>query len=200
MNTEFVHAASKRRSIYFLGCSDEISQKQVKEIINDCIKYTPSAFNMATTNLIVAFSEKHHQIWQIARDVLTEKLQKKEDTLKLALEKIDRFDNAMGTILYYEDRDMINELKDTYAMYADSFSVWSMQASGMLQYAIWTALADNDIGANLQHYNPLIDDKVKELFSVPDTWKLIAQMPFGSIEKQPSEKYFEEIDNRVKYY
>ena len=85
-------------------------------------------------------------------------------------------------------------------MYADSFSVWSMQASGMLQYAIWTALADNDIGANLQHYNPLIDDKVKELFSVPDTWKLIAQMPFGSIEKQPSEKYFEEIDNRVKYY
>lgn len=200
MNTEFVHAASKRRSIYFLGCSDEISQKQVKDIINDCIKYTPSAFNMATTNLIVAFGEKHHQIWQIARDVLTEKLQKKEDTLKLALEKIDRFNNAMGTILYYEDRDMINELKDTYAMYADSFSVWSMQASGMLQYAIWTALADNDIGANLQHYNPLIDDKVKELFSVPDTWKLIAQMPFGSIEKQPSEKYFEEIDNRVKYY
>lgn len=50
------------------------------------------------------------------------------------------------------------------------------------QNNIWTALSQANIGANLQHYNPLIDDKIKELFSIPDTWKLTAQMPFGSIE------------------
>lgn len=200
MSSEFLNAASRRRSVYFLGSSDEISQKQVEEIIDGCVKYAPSAFNMPTTNLIVAFGEKHQQIWQAAKDVLTEKLQKKQDTLEAALAKIDRFSKAMGTVLYYEDREVIDELKDTYAMYAESFSVWSMQASGMLQFAVWTALADNDIGANLQHYNPLIDDKMKELFAVPDTWKLVAQMPFGSIEKQPQEKYFEPVENRVKYY
>lgn len=200
MSSEFLNAASRRRSVYFLGSSDEISQKQVEEIIDGCVKYAPSAFNMPTTNLIVAFGEKHRQIWQAAKDVLTEKLQKKQDTLEAALAKIDRFSKAMGTVLYYEDREVIDELKDTYAMYAESFSVWSMQASGMLQFAVWTALADNDIGANLQHYNPLIDDKMKELFAVPDTWKLVAQMPFGSIEKQPQEKYFEPVENRVKYY
>ena len=75
-----------------------------------------------------------------------------------------------------------------------------MQAGGMVQFAVWSALADNGIGANLQHYNPLIDEKMKEMFNVPDTWKLVAQMPFGSIEQQPGEKYFEPLDNRIKVY
>ena len=86
------------------------------------------------------------------------------------------------------------------AMYAENFSTWSTQANGMLQNNIWTALSQANIGANLQHYNPLIDDKIKELFSIPDTWKLTAQMPFGSIESQPNEKYIEDISTRLKIY
>ena len=70
--------------------------------------------------------------------------------------------------------------------------------NGMLQNNIWTALSQANIGANLQHYNPLIDDKIKELFSIPDTWKLTAQMPFGSIEAHPNEKYIEDISTRLK--
>ena len=94
----------------------------------------------------------------------------------------------------------LNELKETYAMYAENFSTWSNQANGMLQNNIWTALSQANIGVNLQHYNPLIDDKIKELFSIPDTWKLTAQMPFGSIEAQPNEKYIEDISTRLKIY
>ena len=33
-----------------------------------------------------------------------------------------------------------------------------MTAAGMLQLAVWTALAEKGLGASLQHYNPLIDD------------------------------------------
>lgn len=195
---EFLQALKNRRSIYNLGTNVNLSNEEITSIISDCLKHSPSAFNYPTTNVIIAFGEKHQQIWQITTDILKEKLAKKEETFAVAQNKINKFKAGVGTILFFEDTEIINELKETYAMYAENFSTWSNQANGMLQNNIWTALSQVNIGANLQHYNPLIDDKIKELFSIPDTWKLTAQMPFGSIEAQANEKYIEDISTRLK--
>ena len=54
-----------------------------------------------------------------------------------------------------------------------------MQSDGMTQYAIWTALEAEGLGANLQHYNPLIDQKVATEWKVPESWELSAQMVIG---------------------
>lgn len=197
---EFLQALKNRRSIYNLGTNVNLSNEEITSIISDCLKHSPSAFNYPTTNVIIAFGEKHQQIWQITTDILKEKLAKKEETFAVAQNKINKFKAGVGTILFFEDTEIINELKETYAMYAENFSTWSNQANGMLQNNIWTALSQVNIGANLQHYNPLIDDKIKELFSIPDTWKLTAQMPFGSIEAQANEKYIEDISTRLKIY
>lgn len=197
---EFLQALKNRRSIYNLGTNVNLSNEEITSIISDCLKHSPSAFNYPTTNVIIAFGEKHQQIWQITTDILKEKLAKKEETFAVAQNKINKFKAGVGTILFFEDTEIINELKETYAMYAENFSTWSNQANGMLQNNIWTALSQVNIGANLQHYNPLIDDKIKELFSIPDTWKLTAQMPFGSIEAQVNEKYIEDISTRLKVY
>ena len=40
-------------------------------------------------------------------------------------------------------------------------------------------------GANLQHYNPLIDEEVKKCFELPEHWILNAQMVFGTPVKEP---------------
>lgn len=197
---EFLQALKNRRSIYNLGTNVNLSNEEITSIISDCLKHSPSAFNYPTTNVIIAFGEKHQQIWQITTDILKEKLAKKEETFAVAQNKINKFKAGVGTILFFEDTEIINELKETYAMYAENFSTWSNQANGMLQNNIWTVLIQANIGANLQHYNPLIDDKIKELFSIPDTWKLTAQMPFGSIEAQANEKYIEDISTRLKVY
>lgn len=197
---EFLQALKNRRSIYNLGTNVNLSNEEITSIISDCLKHSPSAFNYPTTNVIIAFGEKHQQIWQITTDILKEKLAKKEETFAVAQNKINKFKAGVGTILFFEDTEIINELKETYAMYAENFSTWSNQANGMLQNNIWTALSQANIGVNLQHYNPLIDDKIKELFSIPDTWKLTAQMPFGSIEAQANEKYIEDISTRLKIY
>lgn len=197
---EFLQALKNRRSIYNLGTNVNLSNEEITSIISDCLKHSPSAFNYPTTNVIIAFGEKHQQIWQITTDILKEKLAKKEETFAVAQNKINKFKAGVGTILFFEDTEIINELKETYAMYAENFSTWSNQANGMLQNNIWTALSQANIGANLQHYNPLIDDKIKELFSIPNTWKLTAQMPFGSIEAQANEKYIEDISTRLKVY
>lgn len=197
---DFLQALENRRSFYHLGKDITLTQEKITDIVKHCLKYTPAAFNFPTTNVIVAFGKQHEAIWQIVLDCLQEKLAKKEDAFALAKAKIDKFKSGFGTILYFEDTEVIDELKETYAMYAENFATWSSQANGMLQNNIWTALVDAKLGVNLQHYNPLIDDKIKELFNVPDTWKLTAQMPFGSIEEQPKEKDFVDTDVRIRIY
>jgi predicted oxidoreductase (fatty acid repression mutant protein) len=50
----------------------------------------------------------------------------------------------------------------------------------MHQYYLWTALEAEGLGANLQHYNPLPDQKAAELFNIPLEWSLKAQLVFGT--------------------
>jgi uncharacterized protein len=42
----------------------------------------------------------------------------------------------------------------------------------------------------LQHYNPLIDAEVAKQWNLPASWKLRAQMPFGSNLQPFTEKTF----------
>ncbi|MFX6601374.1 nitroreductase, partial [Acinetobacter baumannii] len=55
-------------------------------------------------------------------------------------------------------------------------------------------------GASLQHYNPIIDDEVHATWDIPHHWKLRAQMVFGSIEQEASEKNYIEDDARFKIF
>ena len=196
----FIEDLATRRSVYHLGKSDKISPEKVQAIVEACMENSPAPFNMPTTHVILTFGEKHEQIWSITKECLKARMKRKQETFELASENIDKLASGMGTILFYEDFSMVKELRETYAMYADSFADWSQQASGILQANIWTALASENIGACLQHYNPIIDAKLKELFAVSDDWKLIAQMPFGSIETVPQEKYIEPVANRLTIY
>lgn len=196
----FIEDLAKRRSIYHLGKNVQLSKQEIQNIIEACLNQTPSAFNMPTTHLILAFGDKHEQIWSLTKACLQQRMKRKQETFELASQNIDKISSGIGTILFYEDFSMIKELRETYAMYADSFEQWSQQASGMLQANIWTALANANIGASLQHYNPIIDQKLKELFKIPDDWKLVAQMPFGSIEEKVQAKYIEPAAQRLTVY
>ena len=72
----------------------------------------------------------------------------------------------------------------------------------MLQFAIWNILENEGLGASLQHYDPLIDQKVAEEWHVPESWKLLAQMPFGKIKEGhvPKEKEILPIESRMKVF
>lgn len=70
----------------------------------------------------------------------------------------------------------------------------------MAQHSVWTALANANIGASLQHYNPLIDQEVAQTWDIPASWKLRAQMPFGSNEQPFGEKAFMDDGDRFKVF
>ena len=70
----------------------------------------------------------------------------------------------------------------------------------MTQYTIWTALEAEGLGANLQHYNPLIDAKVAAEWNVPKNWELNAQLVFGTPAGEPGEKTFMDVGERFKVF
>jgi len=62
---------------------------------------------------------------------------------------------------------------------------------------MWAALEAEGLGASLQHYNPLIDDAVKRRWNVPESWQLVAQMPFGKPIAAPGDKDVLPIEPRL---
>ncbi len=94
--------------------------------------------------------------------------------------------------------DVVHQFENDAPLYADNFADWAEQGQGHATFAVWTALAENSIGANLQHYNPLIDDQVAKAFNIPSSWKLRAQMDFGSIEAAAGDKEFMDDADRFK--
>jgi predicted oxidoreductase (fatty acid repression mutant protein) len=66
--------------------------------------------------------------------------------------------------------------------------------------AVWTGLESLGFGANLQHYNPLIDAGVAKQWDLPSDWRLVAQMVFGSPEDVAGEKVQKPVEERVKVF
>lgn len=191
----FTHELEKRRSIYALGKSIPVSEIQITELVTHSVKHVPSAFNSQTSRVLVLFGSAHDRLWSTTLSALKQVVP--ADKFAPTQQKIHAFSAAAGTILYYEDQAIVANLEANFPGYAHNFQSWSQQASGMLQHTIWTRLAQHDVGASLQHYNELIESDLRTVFEVPDHWRLIAQMPFGSIIGPPKEKSFGDLESRV---
>ena len=195
MSKDFYSAIKDRRSIYAIGKDVNISDDFIEEVIKYCVKYTPSAFNSQSARVVLLLGENHTKLWNIVMETLRKIVPAK--AFSSTEEKINSFNNGYGTVLYFDETNIVKGLQEKFPTYKDNFPVWAEQANGMLQFAIWNALEIEGLGASIQHYNPIIDDEVKREFNISDSWKLIAQMPFGNILKNPDEKDFAPIEDRV---
>jgi uncharacterized protein len=102
--------------------------------------------------------------------------------------------------LFFEDETVVQGMQQKFPLYADKFPVWATQSDAMLQYTIWVALEAEGLGANLQHYNPLIDAKVAEAWKIPSNWKLNAQLVFGGKTADAGPKDYKPIEEIFKTY
>lgn len=187
-----------RRSIYSIGRKEVLKKEEISSIIEHCLKFCPTAFNSQSARLVVLYDDASLKFWQIALNELKKLVP--ADKFAQTEEKITSFSAGIGTILFFEDTETIENLQSKYALYKDNFPKWAEQANAMLQYMIWTSLSSVGIGSNLQHYNPLVDKGVQDAWDISPKWKLIAQMPFGSIEAPADEKSFLPIEGRLKVF
>lgn len=187
---------NERRSIYALGNELAVAPQAIVNMAERILLHTPSAFNSQSSRLVVLFGEQHQQLWDITELKLREEVA--DGDFSSSKQKMDSFRAAAGTVLFYEDTDVVESMQEQFQLYADRFPVWAQQTSAMHQYALWTELSTLEVGASLQHYNPLIDEDIAAAFAIPDNWELVAQMPFGNILQAAGDKSYQPLNQRMK--
>ncbi|WEY51136.1 nitroreductase family protein [Latilactobacillus sakei] len=197
--TNLFDLQQQRRSIYALGQNIDLTEAEVSELIFKTIKETPSAFNGQGSRAVILFGEANNTLWN---DITASALKPltPAEYFPNTQAKLASFAGGVGTILFFEDQDIIKGFQENVPLYAENFPVWAEQSNGMAQYATWMALAEQNIGANLQHYNPVIDEAVAAKWNIPSNWKLRAQMPFGSIENPADAKEYATVEDRFITY
>ncbi|MGM0435773.1 MAG: nitroreductase family protein [Bacillota bacterium] len=194
----FIDTIKERRSYYALESSSPISDDEIQSIVEETIKYSPSAFNSQSAVAVLALGDSHNRVWNIVMDKV--KPETTEEQWPKSKKKLESFKAAYGTVLFFENDEVTKGLQDSIPLYADRFAQWAEHSQGMAEFNVWTALEEAGLGASLQHYNPLIDDDIKALFDLPDHFRLIAQMPFGKPAGEPGNKDFKPISERVKVF
>ena len=187
---------TKRRSVYALNRELPLPPQEIVAMIEHALRHAPSAFHSQSTRLQVLFGAEHEKLWDMTADALRAVVPAEQ--FAPTAEKIAAFRAAAGTILFFEDREVIKGLQERFPAYADTFPGSADQGGAMLQFALWTLFAEAGIGANLQHYNPLIDDAVATSWNIPANWHLRAQLVFGGIAAAPGEKAIAPLDARLR--
>lgn len=190
--------AEARRSIYALNKQLPLSNDAIVRIVEHAVLHTPSSFNSQSSRLLLLLGQEHDKLWNLTEEALRAIVA--ADKFEPTAQRLASFRAAAGSILFFEDQEVVKDLQARFALYAENFPVWSEHASAMHQYAIWTTLAAAGIGANLQHYNPVIDQAVARQWDIPDNWTLRAQLVFGGIEAPAGEKTFAPLQERLKVY
>lgn len=188
MSSTFISQLGVRRSIYALSKQNfPLKHEQVVKIVEEVIAATPSSFNNQTNRAIVLFGDSHDKLWKdIAYNAL--KAVVPAEAFESTAQKINLFAGSYGTVLFFQDTSVIRDFEAKFPPYAANFAPWSEQSSGSAQISVWTALALENVGANLQHYNELIAEKVAAEFKAPADWKLTSQLVFGTKAGEPNPK------------
>lgn len=177
-----------RRTQYALGQNVALPKDEIEALIKEAIRLAPSSFNSQSSRAVILFGTESEKVWSLIEAELRKIVP--ADQFAPTEAKMKAFAAGIGTVLFYEDQATIKGLQENFPLYADAFPGFSMHSAGMAQFAVWTALAEKGIGASLQHYSPIADETLAKAFDVPASWKLQAQMPFGSNEAGFQDKTF----------
>lgn len=194
---DFLQLEASRRSVYTLGKNVTLTEAQLVELIKTAVKEAPTAFNNQTVRTVILLGNKHTQVWDIVADRLKAEVPSAE-AYQATLAKLDGFKEGYATVLFYTDTDVVTEFEQKFALYADNFYDWSEQGHGIAAYSVWLAATAAGLGANLQHYNPLIDEQFAEAFDIPANWRLRSQLIIGSLEAEAGEKAYVADDIRFR--
>ena len=196
--TTFTDTLKNRRSIYHLGRNVSLSNEELTTLIKEAIKESPTAFNAQSTRAVILFGDAHEKLWEITEEALRPLTP--AEAFPNTQNKLAGFKNGYGTVLFFKDTDVVKGLQEQFELYADNFPDWSEQSNGIATANTWVALVDKGLGANLQHYYPVIDEAVAKEWNIPSNWKLRSQLVFGSPETPAGEKEYMNDADRFRVF
>ncbi|KAI1824746.1 Nitroreductase-like protein [Xylaria intraflava] len=176
-STALLEAFKARRSYYQINKTLPIPAEKITQIVKDAVVQVPSSFNSQSNRVLVLHGAEHDKLWDITSETL--KAIVPADSWEATAQRNAGFKAGAGTVLFFIETTAIKGMQERFALYKDRFPVWGEHSSAMLQFALWTSLEAEGLGASLQHYNPLIDARVASEWGVPESWTLVAQLVFG---------------------
>ena len=202
MQSNFIQIAKLRHSVYHLGKNVKFSQKEIINLIENAIKVAPTPFNNQTVRAVILMGGYQGQVWQLIGQNVKQ-LVGSAKYQQVAAPKIHSFSQGYATVLFYTDTDIVKKTaKQVPGFPAHNFTEWSEQAQGNAQYSVWTALAEQKLGASIHHYSALfgqqVADALAKKFQVPKSWRLRTEMVLGSIEKPVQAKPLINDDQKFK--
>ncbi|PWY67149.1 Nitroreductase [Aspergillus heteromorphus CBS 117.55] len=202
--TSLLELVKARRTHYALTGESPISDDAIEHIVQSAVLHVPSSYNTQTSRVVLLLKEEHRKVWDIAiaamEGLVAAGAVPKEMFETSTKPKLNAFRAAYGTVLFFVDYDSLAAIKEKFAIYADKFNPFALESNAMSQYLVWTALQSEGLGANLQHYSPLIDEQVQKQWNLPASWKLDAQLVFGTPSAAPGEKAFAPLEDRFKVF
>ena len=199
MSNQFLDLINKRRTIYAIGKNVEQSTEHLTDLIQHAIKQSPSSFNSQSSRAVILFNAEHEKFWGFVKDKLKSYAKDEASAAKTSA-KMDSFAAGVGTVLFFEDMDVVTGLQEKFPSYAENFPIWAEHSTAIAQFAVWSALHTDGLGASLQHYNPIVDEQVHAEWDVPAHWKLRAQLVFGSVEAEAAVKAYMDDAARFKVF
>ena len=199
MSNQFLDLITKRRTIYAIGKNVEQSPEYLTDLIQNAIKQSPSSFNSQSSRAVILFNSEHEKFWGFVADKLKSYAKDEESAAKTTA-KMATFAAGMGTVLFFEDQNVVKGLQEQFPSYAENFPIWAEHSTAIAQFSTWTTLHTEGLGASLQHYNPIVDEQVHAEWDIPENWKLRAQLVFGSVEGEARAKDYLEDDQRFKVF
>jgi len=184
-----IDSLAQRRTYYSLTKDLPVSEQEILDTIARVTQLVPDAFDMRSSRLVVALGDQNAALWDSVIDAF-------DGTI--VQYKQDCFHGCYGTILFFYDNAVVKALQEKHPTSAPNLPGWATQASAMLQISIWSALRELGVGASIHHYNPIIDDRMKAMFDLPEDYVLVAQMPFGGIGGDPRVKDPQNVMDRIK--
>lgn len=182
---------TERRSVYNFKpeLPSEVTEAQVKEIVQHFVKHTPTSFNSQSIRAIILWGDAHKKVWDSVYE------ETKEFPFSARAKSLK--DTAYGTIVFFDDQETIDRISAKFVGYKELFPFWAAHANGSAEIAIWKALSALGLGANLQHLNKWVGNALKG--KVNDKWNVVAQLAFGvPIDGPSKEKLF--IENEVQEF
>lgn len=199
MSNQFLDLITKRRTIYTIGKNVEQSPEYLTDLIQNAIKQSPSSFNSQSSRAVILFNGEHEKFWGFVADKLKSYAKDEESAAKTTA-KMATFAAGTGTVLFFEDQNVVKGLQEQFPSYAENFPIWAEHSTAIAQFSTWTVLHTEGLGASLQHYNPIVDEQVHAEWDIPENWKLRAQLVFGSVEGEARAKNYLEDDQRFKVF
>ncbi len=199
MSNQFLDLITKRRTIYAIGKNVEQSPEYLTDLIRNAIKQSPSSFNSQSSRAVILFNGEHEKFWGFVADKLKSYAKDEESAAKTTA-KMATFAAGTGTVLFFEDQNVVKGLQEQFPSYAENFPIWAEHSTAIAQFSTWTALHTEGLGASLQHYNPIVDEQVHAEWDIPENWKLRAQLVFGSVKGEARAKDYLEDDQRFKVF